>query len=126
MSAPALSGPAERLCADLKAELPSEVADLWSRDVTADGVAAAWGAPAVVLRCGATDADGLGPSSRCDMLDGVGWYSERLDDGLRFTTIGRAVPVELTVPDTYAPEADAAIDLASAIKRTIPVRDPCV
>jgi Protein of unknown function (DUF3515) len=100
--------------------------DLWSRDVTTDGIAAAWGAPAIVLRCGVTDAVGLGPASRCDMIDGVGWYSERVDDGYRFTTIGRSVPVELTVPEEYAPEGDAAVDVAAAIKQAIPVRQPCV
>jgi hypothetical protein len=126
VSAPALKGAAARECAALQGELPSQVADLWSRDVTTDGVASAWGAPAIVLRCGVTDAAGLGPASRCDMLDGVGWYAEDLGDGFRFTTIGRSVPVELTVPDDYAPEADAAVDVAAAIKRTIPVRQPCV
>lgn len=126
MSAPALTGPPARHCATLEGELPSQVADVWSRDVTTDGVAAAWGAPTIVLRCGVTDAVGLGPAARCDMLDGVGWYSEDLGDGFRFTTIGRAVPVELTVPDDYAPEADAAVDLAGAIKQSIPLRQPCV
>jgi Protein of unknown function (DUF3515) len=126
VSAPALAGADARQCTALEAELPSQVADLWSRDVITDGVAAAWGAPTIVLRCGVTDASGLDPSSRCDMLAGVGWYAEDLGDGIRFTTIGRTVPVELTVPDDYAPEADAAVDLAAAIKRTIPLRQPCV
>jgi hypothetical protein len=60
------------------------------------------------------------------MIDGVGWYSERVDDGYRFTTIGRSVPVELTVPEEYAPEGDAVVDVAAAIKQAIPVRQPCV
>jgi hypothetical protein len=126
VSAPPLTGADARHCAALEQELPSQVAELWSRDVATDGVAAAWGAPAITLRCGVTDADGLGPASRCDMIDGVGWYAEDLGDGFRFTTIGRAVPVELTVPDDYAPEADAAVDLAPAIKRSVPLRQPCV
>jgi hypothetical protein len=124
--APRLTGESARQCSDLGRELPSQVADLWSRDVTTDGVAAAWGAPPIVLRCGVSDAIGLGPASRCDMLDGVGWYSERLDDGYRFTTIGRAVPIELTVPGEYEPESDALVDLADAIKRAIPITKPCV
>ena len=126
IDAPALSGTPARLCAGLQRDLPDEAANLWSRDVRTNGVAAAWGAPLIVLRCGVTDATGIGPAARCDMIDGVGWYSEDLDDAYRFTTIGRTVPVELTVPHTYAPEADAAIDVASAIKRAIPVVQRCV
>jgi hypothetical protein len=126
VDAPALSGSAARQCGALQRDLPGEVADLWARDVRTQGVAAAWGAPLIVLRCGVTDATGLGPAVRCDMIDGVGWYSEDLDDAYRFTTIGRTVPVELTVPHTYAPEADAAVDVAAAIKQAIPVLQPCV
>jgi hypothetical protein len=126
VSAPQLSGSPARLCAALDRALPSEVARMWSRDVSTQGVAAAWGAPPIVLRCGVTDAEGLGPASRCDVMNGVGWYSEDLGDGFRFTTIGRATPVELTVPDEYAPEADAAVDVASAIKQAIPLHNPCV
>jgi len=126
VSAPPLTGQPARQCAVLERELPSQVADLWSRDVRTDGVAAAWGAPTIVLRCGVTDATGLGPASRCDMINGVGWYSEELGDGFRFTTIGRAVPVELTVPGVYAPESDALVDVAAAVKAAIPVRQPCV
>ena len=99
---------------------------MWQRHVTTEGVAAAWGAPPIVLRCGVTDAKGMGPAVRCDVMRGVGWYSEDIGDGYRFTTIGRATPVELTVPDAYAPESDAAVDVAKAIKRAIPLHHPCV
>ncbi len=126
VSAPPLSGSPARLCDALERDLPSEVARMWSRDVSTQGVAAAWGAPPIVLRCGVTAAEGLGRASRCDVMDGVGWYSENLGDGFRFTTIGRATTVELTVPDEYAPEADAALDVASAIKQAIPLHHPCV
>ncbi|MGH3454553.1 MAG: DUF3515 family protein [Nocardioidaceae bacterium] len=126
VSAPALNGSRARLCTSLEGALPSEVADMWQRDVTTEGVAAAWGAPPIVLRCGVTDAEGLGPAVRCDVMNGVGWYSEDIGDGYRFTTIGRATPVELTVPDEYAPEADAAVDVAAAINQAIPLHHPCV
>ncbi|HYJ66227.1 MAG TPA: DUF3515 family protein [Nocardioidaceae bacterium] len=126
IDAPALSGTPARQCAALQRALPDQVANLWSRDVRTDGVAAAWGAPTIVLRCGVTDATGLGPAVRCDVIDGVGWFSEDLDDSYRFTTIGRSVPVELTVPHDYAPEADAAVDVAAAVKRAIPLQQPCV
>ena len=126
IGAPQLAGSSARYCDALERHLPSEVADMWQRDVTTEGVAAAWGAPPIVLRCGVTAAKGLGPAVRCDMVNGVGWYSESITDGYRFTTIGRATPVELTVPDAYAPESDAMVDVAKAIKQAIPLHHPCV
>lgn len=126
VSAPQLAGSSARYCDTLERDLPTEVADMWQRHVTTQGVAAAWGAPPIVLRCGVTDAKGMGPAVRCDVMRGVGWYSEDIGDGYRFTTIGRATPVELTVPDAYAPESDAAVDVAKAIKRAIPLHHPCV
>jgi hypothetical protein len=37
-----------------------------------------------------------------------------------FTTWGRVLYVEVMVPDAYAPEANALVDLAPAIKQNIP------
>jgi len=114
------------ICRDLLAAAPETVTGLARRDVDTDGVALAWGSPPVVLRCGITAAVGLGPTSRCDEVDGVGWYSEDLGDGYRFTTVGREVPIEVTVPDDYAPEGGALLDLAEAVESSDPVRRPCV
>ncbi|CAN5433840.1 hypothetical protein BH18ACT8_BH18ACT8_05390 [soil metagenome] len=121
-----LGGAAATMCSALDETLPDSVAGQTRREVTSQGVASAWGAPAIVLRCGVSDAVGLDPTSRCEVVDGVGWYTEALGEAYRFTTIGRAVPVEVIVPDAYAPEADALIDLASAVRETIPRRRRCV
>lgn len=121
-----LDGAAATMCPALVEALPDSVAGQSSREVTTEGAASAWGAPAIVLRCGVTDAVGLDATSRCEVVDGVGWYTEALGEAYRFTTIGRAVPVEVTVPGAYAPEADALIDLAGAITETIPRRHRCV
>ncbi|MBD4617601.1 DUF3515 domain-containing protein, partial [Xanthomonas citri pv. citri] len=45
-----------------------------------------------------------------------------IDDGWRFTTIGRAGNIEVTVPTSYAPQADALVDLSAAIKKMPQVR----
>ena len=126
VSSPAPTGSAVSVCDDLREAAPETVAGVPRRDVVTEGVALAWGSPPVVLRCGVTAAVGLGPTSRCDEVDGVGWYSEDLGDGYRFTTVGREVPVEVTVPDDYAPEGSVLLDLADAVKSSDPVRRPCV
>ncbi len=124
--APVLDPAAATPCSALHAVLPGTVADQARREVSSDGASSAWGSPAIVLRCGVSDAVGMDPASRCDLVGGVGWYTEDLADGYRFTTIGRTLPVEVTVPHEYAPEADALIDLAAAIKQAVPRRHPCV
>jgi len=126
VSSPALTGRGATICRELAEAAPETVAGLARRDVESDGVAVGWGSPPVVLRCGVTAAVGLGPTSRCDEINGVGWYSEDLGDAYRFTTLGREVPVEVTVPGEHAPEADALFDLAEAIKSSNPVRRACV
>lgn len=84
----------------------------------------AWGEPAIVLRCGVPKPAALTATSRCDEVDGVGWFAEQVPGGYRFTTIGRSVYVEVSVPSDYAPEANALVDLAPAVSRT-PVLTPC-
>lgn len=53
-------------------------------------------------------------------VEGVDWYLEPTADGYRFTTFDRVTNVEVNVPSTYAPEVNPLIDLAPAIKSTIP------
>jgi hypothetical protein len=92
-----------------------------------DAPAAAWGNPAIVLRCGVRAPTSLKPTSRCDVVNGVGWFS-RQDADLEwvFTTIGRISNVELRVPADYTPAADALVDVAAAIKNNLKVEQPCV
>ena len=64
----------QAMCGDLIDELPETVADdLDARDVEpSDVLAAAWGDPAVVLRCGVPKPDALKRTSACFEVD---WYS---------------------------------------------------
>ncbi|MDQ3627637.1 MAG: DUF3515 domain-containing protein [Actinomycetota bacterium] len=120
-------GPAAAaMCRDLLADLPQELAGQSRRDVAPAGSGVAWGDPAITLRCGATGAEGLGPASECQVVDGVGWYPEQLPDGFRFTTVGRATPVEVVVPAAYAPEVGPLTAIADTVDDTVPVEQPCV
>jgi Protein of unknown function (DUF3515) len=112
-------------CGGLFADRPVKVAGQKDRLVKGEN-AAAWGDPAIILRCGVEKPKGLGLASRCDMVAGVGWFSETTSDGYLFTTIGRKYFVSVEVPHDYAPEADALVDLSDSIGRHDPVVKPCV
>lgn len=113
-------------CRSLVSSLPDVVADQQSTPVDSQRVAA-WGDPRIVLRCGVTPPQELGPTSRCDDVDGVGWFTEKRDGGGRlFTTIGRDPDVSVEVPAEYQPAATALIDVADAIKTGSAATNPCV
>ncbi|MES6498701.1 DUF3515 domain-containing protein [Cutibacterium acnes] len=117
---PSPSGPAAARCRAVMADLPQTVAGATLNDH--DTTVATWGDPHIVLRCGVDKPAGLQPTSPCDVVNDVGWFSEQIDDGWRFTTIGRAGNIEVTVPTSYAPQADALVDLSAAIKKMPQVR----
>lgn len=91
----------------------------------AGGRAAAWGDPAVILRCGVPEPDALRPDSACTTIEGVDWFAEEAERGYVFTTVGRQAHVEVSIPDDYRPESDLLVDLAPAIDESDPVLSPC-
>jgi Protein of unknown function (DUF3515) len=118
-------GPAE--CAELLDALPAVVDGQERREVEpADALAAAWGDPVIVLRCGVADPERLTSSSPCAEVNRVGWFAEQREDGYRFTTIGRSSNVQVQVPYEYEPAADALVDVADAVRSTVPEEQPCV
>jgi hypothetical protein len=124
VSAP-MRGPAE--CAELLDELPEVVDGQERREVEPpDALAAAWGDPAIVLRCGVADPERLTSSSPCAEVNRVGWFAEQRQDGYLFTTIGRSSNVQVQVPYEYEPAADALVDVAAAVRSTVPEKQPCV
>lgn len=122
---PGPTGPAEQICTELTADLPTTVLDQNRRQVDPGRFSAAWGKPAIVLRCGVSAPPGLTASSECLEVNGVGWFAEPAAGGMIFTTIGRPALVELSVPAKYAPESGALVDLAQAVTSHDPVSTPC-
>lgn len=112
-------------CAAVMAALPDTVLDQHRRTVQPGELSAAWGSPTITLRCGVPKPPGLGDASECFEVNGVGWFAEEAQGGYLFTTIGRAGYVEVGVPDRYAPEANALVDLATAAQE-LPLLRPCV
>ncbi|HEX5566762.1 MAG TPA: DUF3515 domain-containing protein [Streptomyces sp.] len=125
---PSPTGSAAAACRALYDALPERV-DGQQRIVFTPKTryAAAWGDPAIELGCGVPRPEVLTPGSEhynptADSVEvnGVSWLLEQRDGGYRFTTTGRTVFVQVTVPDTYAPEVNALTDLADAVRETIP------
>lgn len=122
---PAPSGPALAACQDLLDSLPKSVADQDRRDIRpSDALAAAWGDPAIVLRCGVVEPAALTPDAQLVEVNGVAWLAQELTAGYRFTTAERAVFVEVDVPDDYAPEGAVLVDLADLVQAALPPTDP--
>ncbi|MET0929475.1 MAG: DUF3515 family protein [Aeromicrobium sp.] len=111
-------------CKALLADVPRTVAGEDSIIVDG-GNAAAWGAPAIILRCGVERPDVLDTDPPCNFVDGVDWVSETTADGFLFTTIGRQYYVSVEVPDAYDPAADALADLAGSVTKHDPSVTPC-
>jgi hypothetical protein len=132
IDSPELSGGDAAACRDLVQALPDSVSDQQRRSVDPDDAfGAAWGDPAIVLRCGVPKPEGFDEFATCQEANGVGWFvpEEQIEDqqaDVVMTTIGFEQNVEVTVPATYRPPAAAMVDLAEAIKSTIRQVSPCV
>jgi len=113
------------MCNSVLQDAPQRVDNAEARE-TASGAGRAWGDPAIILQCGVPKPDALKPTSRCAMVNGVGWFSKKTEDAYVFTTIGRETFVRVTVPREYEPTADALVDLAKTIKNNVPVVRECV
>jgi len=121
VDAPSPQGATASACQVLVPLLPRAVAGQESRPVLPPSqYAAAWGDPAIVLRCGVEEPDGLEPTSQLFTIDGIDWFPATGADATTFTTIGRVANVEVVVPRSITPEAAALTDLAAGIKRSIP------
>ena len=132
VNAPPLTGADARACRALLRALPDSVADQARRPVAdEDGFAAAWGDPPIVLRCGVPRPAGLDRFATCQVVNGVGWFiPESQSQGdpvdITMTTVGRAQNVQVSLPSDYFPPANAMVDLAPALERTIREIRPCV
>lgn len=112
-------------CQKVTGALPTSVGGSTGQ-VNQQGRVAHWGEGdhRVVLRCGVAKPAGLEAGSRCDLVNGVGWWAEKTETGYRFTTIGRAAFVQVEVPSVHAPEADVLNELSAAVAKD-PVVTPC-
>jgi len=119
-------------CARLIAALPGQVAD--ESRVAARGYryAAAWGKPAIVLRCGVGLPSGYTQTSACQTVNGIGWFipQDQVDDSgsdVVATTLHRIPAVEVRIPASYRPQGpgSAMVDLAHALTNATKASGHC-
>ncbi len=119
-------------CRRLVDALPPSVSEQERRDIEPEeAYGAAWGDPAIVLRCGVGTPAGFDELSACQVTDGVGWFipenqiTGQATDVL-MTTVDREPTIEVRIPADYFPPAATMVDLAPAITASSQQDDPCL
>ncbi|WP_241661471.1 DUF3515 domain-containing protein [Thermomonospora catenispora] len=116
---PAADTASAKLCAGLR--LPERVKGRPRRDTSPESpLTAAWGSPAIALRCGVPRPAAMRPDAQLITINGVHWFPYPQDRPVTYTAVGRQAYVEVTVPAKYEPAGDVLIELGDAIKTTIP------
>ncbi|MFF4530340.1 DUF3515 domain-containing protein [Streptomyces sp. NPDC001407] len=130
--APSPSGKQAAYCRDLHKALPAKVNGLKRRTGgPASEFTAAWGDPAITLRCGVRRPLILTPGykryrpgSDTWEVNGVEWMPEQQPDGsVRCTTSKREAWVEVTVPEKFTGEGGGLAlfeELSDAVRKTVP------
>jgi hypothetical protein len=130
---PGLSAADREACAALVDDLPGRLFGQDRREVSPDGVpGAAWGDPAVELRCGVPVPPAYDEFAACTEVGGVGWFvpQEQLEDvgsEAVATVLTHTPRVELVVPADYRTiGVDATLaELAPVVREHLAEGDPC-
>jgi hypothetical protein len=130
VSSTSVTGSDRRACQALVKDVPHRVDERARRATKGGGLGAAWGDPAIVLRCGVGTPEGYHATSACQRVNGVDWFvpEKQIDDqgaDVVLTTIGRKPRVEVDVPAKYRPPDAVMVDLADAIKQSTKDVSPC-
>jgi hypothetical protein len=126
VTAPKPPGNAAVFCGRLHKALPARLDGRPATPVSPKSVlTAAWGDPAVVLRCGVAKPRSLRPTSELiEIDDRVRWFLRETDDAYVFTTFGRVAFVEVRVPKSVprdratAPLVDLVVPLVTSVPTT--------
>ncbi len=127
VEAPGATTPA---CAAVTAALPGELGGLPRRqiehgdDPSLTGVAA-WGEPAVVLRCGIPTPAELTCTAAVQEVDGVAWLPLSTGGDTTYFVVDRSVRVALTVPGEVTSTGPWQ-EASTVIAATLPKRDICL
>jgi hypothetical protein len=129
VSAVQAPGATSARCATLVAVLPDRLGGLQRRqiqhadDPSLTGVAA-WGEPAVVLRCGVPTPAELTCTTAVQEVDGVAWLPLSSGGDTSYFVIDRSVRVALTIPSAVTSTGPWQ-DASRLIAATLPERDIC-
>ena len=115
-------------CGELMKALPEKVLDAKRRTTTpVSPLTSAYGDPPIEVTCGVRAPAGMAEAqSQCFEVNGVGWFAVQAKNGVVFTTIGRAIYLEIAVPSKYAPEANALTDVSDAVQKHNKLITPCI
>jgi hypothetical protein len=117
---PAPDAAGQRACRRLVAALPAQLGDRPARQVRASSpYVAAWGEPAVVLRCGVARPPSFLSTVEVQDINGVTWFPERRGGTTAWTAVDRAVYVEVLAPveDASASVARLSAPVAGTLAR---------
>ncbi len=125
-----VSGADRKACLALVDDVPHRVSERPRRETKGSPLGAAWGDPAIVLRCGVGTPEGYEPFSPCQRVNGIDWFAPEKDladqdSDVLLTTIGRKPNVEVAIPSDYRPPDAVIVDLADAIKKHTKAVTPC-
>jgi uncharacterized protein DUF3515 len=111
-------GPADATsCAALTAGLPRQVGDkLEKRTVKPKSpLIAAWGKPAVVLRCGVGVPTTYHPGVDLTVVNNIGWFEDDRQTDVVYTAVSREPRVALALPRSQSSSFEILVDIAADV-----------
>jgi hypothetical protein len=126
---PTPSALAGERCTHLNDQLPQDIESLKPRVISPrTPFVHAWGDPAIVLTCGVPLPAGYSPtSSETTAVNGISWFEQQEPDQVVWTAVsqhplgsGERLSIRLTVPTSYQGQGAFLVDLAGALKTTLP------
>lgn len=121
VGAEAPSEQAERLCPGLMALVPEQLDGQPRREVESPSpYVAAWGDPPVTVRCGAPEPVDLTQTSTLVTVDGVAWFRQDGEAGVRWSAVGREIYVDTTVPADNESQESILVPLSRIVAASIP------
>ena len=116
---PPLSAGQQQACQELISALPTDLGDLPARPVDSPSpYVAAWGEPAVTLRCGVARPPSFVATADVQQINGVSWFAERRGPTTAWVVVDRPVYVEVLAPAAAAsaPVARLSTAVTAALK----------
>lgn len=125
-----------KTCQAIIKDLPTEVFHEQRVKSTGSPLGAAWGDPAIVMRCGVPTPSAFNAYSSCHTVDGIDWFLEgqppaqgdSSDELLTVTTVYRNAAIELVVPASYGTQAvgTSMAQFSDVIKKHTTASKHCV
>jgi hypothetical protein len=114
------------VCSRIESALPDQLdspqGDLDKRATTPRSTrTAAWGDPAVVLRCGVRRPPGYQTGAQTVGVNGVDWFQHIGRHRVTWTAVGRSPRVQLRVPKSYPSQGGFLVQLGKIVQRLSPM-----